>query len=246
MILADEFIRLNVSASFKEMFLVVIQIGSILAVIVLYFNRLNPFSGQKTTDERRRTWIMWFKTAVACLPAAVLGLLFDDKIEALFYNYRTVTNMLLIYGALFIIVENVNKKRASKINSIDDMTYRTAFLIGLFQVLALIPGTSRSGATIIGAMILGTARATAAEFSFFLAIPVMFGAGALKLVKFGLNYTGSELAVLLVGMLTAFIVSVSAIKFLINFIRKNSFKAFGYYRIILGISVFMYFTFKTK
>ncbi|HHV65470.1 MAG TPA: undecaprenyl-diphosphate phosphatase [Peptococcaceae bacterium] len=241
MILVEEFIQLNATAEFKEMFFVVIQLGAILAVAILYFERLNPFSARKTLSEKKNTMKIWYKVIIGVLPAAVLGLLFDDWLNAKFYNYQTVALMLILYGILFIVVENRNKYRKSRINTINDLTYRTAFLIGMFQVLSLIPGTSRSGATILGAIILGSSRYLAAEYSFFLSIPVMFGASALKLVKFGLSFTNLEIAILLTGMAVAFVVSILAIKFLLGYIRNNDFKAFGWYRIALGTLVIVYF-----
>ena len=241
MILVEQFIKLNVTDSFMEMFRVVIQLGAIMAVVVLYFNKLNPFSLSKTKEERKDTWELWFKVLVSCIPAGVIGILFDDKIDAMFYNYITVAITLILYGALFIIIENKNKDKKPKYNSLKEITYNIAFIIGLFQVLALIPGTSRSGATIVGALMFGVSRTVVAEYTFFLGIPVMFGASLLKLVKFGFNFTQAEVIILLVGMLTAFLVSIFAIKFLMNYIKKNDFKAFGWYRIILGIIVLLYF-----
>lgn len=241
MILVNEFIKLNVSPQFWEMFEVVIQLGAILAVIVLYFNKLNPFALKKSTQEKKDTWTLWFKVLVAVLPAAVIGLPFDDVIDELFYNYTTVAVMLIVYGVLFILVENWNKGKKPKSTELKDLTYKTALFIGIFQVLALIPGTSRSGATIIGGMLIGCSRYVATEFTFFLAIPVMFGASFLKLLKFGLAFTSTELVILIVGMVTAFVVSVLAIKFLLGYIKKNDFKVFGYYRIVLGILVLGYF-----
>lgn len=241
MILVDEFIKLNVSPEFKEMFFVVIQLGAILAVVLLYFNKLNPFSLKKTMDERKETMSIWFKVVVGVLPAGILGVLFDDWIDAHFYNYVTVAITLILYGILFIIVEDKNKNKLPKTTSFDELTYKTALGIGFFQVLALIPGTSRSGATIIGAMLLGTSRSIAAEYSFFLSIPVMFGASLLKLRKFGFAFTGNELLLLITGMVVAFAVSVVAIKFLMKYIKNNDFKAFGWYRIGLGIIVLLYF-----
>lgn len=241
MILADEFIELNMSARFKEMFLVVIQFGAILAVIVLYFHRLNPFSPRKTAPQKRATLSLWGKVLVGCVPAGIIGVLFNDKINALFYNYQTVALMLVLYGILFIIVENRNRNRVPAIRSISQFSYQTAFLIGLFQVLALIPGTSRSGVTILGALLIGTSRETAAEYTFFLAIPVMLGASLLKMFKFGLAFTPLEAAVLLTGMVTAFLVSILAIRFLMRYIKKHDFKPFGYYRIVLGVVVLSYF-----
>ncbi|HZK44078.1 MAG TPA: undecaprenyl-diphosphate phosphatase [Syntrophomonadaceae bacterium] len=242
MILADEFIQLDITDKFKEMFLVVIQLGAILSVCLLYFNKLNPFSNKKTSEEKSETWTLWFKVVVAVIPAAVIGLLFDDFLNEKFYNFQTVAVMLILYGVIFIIVENRNKGKQPAISDFTQLTYKTAFLIGVFQVLSLIPGTSRSGATIIGAMILGTSRSIAAEFTFFLAIPVMFGASLLKLVKFGLVFTGNEIILLSVGTVVSFLVSILAIKFLIGYIKTNDFKVFGYYRIVLGIVVILYFT----
>ena len=241
MILVEEFINLNVSDAFKEMFFVVIQLGAILAVVLLYFNKLNPFSPKKSAKEKMDTMQIWYKVIVGVFPAAVLGLLFDDWLDEHLYNYQTVAITLIVYGVLFIIIENRNKNKVSKVNSFKELSYATAFGIGLFQVLSLIPGTSRSGATILGAIILGTSRYIAAESSFFLSIPVMFGASALKLYKFGFSFTGMEIAILLVGMLVAFIVSIIAIRFLMKYIKNNDFKAFGWYRIVLGILVIGYF-----
>lgn len=241
MILVEEFVQLDASDAFKEMFFVVIQLGAIMAVVLLFFHKLNPFSPSKSTQEKIDTMSIWFKVVVGVIPAAVLGLLFDDWLNDHLYNYQTVAVMLIFYGILFIIIENRNKGRAGKVRTFKDLSYRTAFLIGVFQVLALIPGTSRSGATIIGAIILGTSRYIAAEYSFFLSIPVMFGASALKLVKFGFAFTGMEITILLVGMVVAFVVSVISIKFLLSYIKNNDFKAFGWYRIILGILVLGYF-----
>ncbi len=241
MILLDELIHLNVRADFMEMFLVVIQLGAILAVVVLYFGKLWPFTAPSKGWIKKDTWSLWFKVLVAVLPAAAIGLPFDDKIDALFYNYQTVAVTLIIYGVLFIVIENRNKTKKPVVTSFSQLSYSMAFFIGAFQVLALIPGTSRSGATILSAMLLGLSRPIAAEFSFFLGIPVMFGASLLKLVKFGFTFTGTEIAILLVGMITAFVVSVLAIKFFIGYIQKNDFKAFGCYRIVLGILVLAYF-----
>ncbi len=243
MILVEELIHLNVSDDFMEMFRVVIQLGAILAVVVLYFRKLWPFCSPKNGWIKKDVWILWFKVLVAVLPAAVIGIPFDDVLDELFYNYQTVAVTLILYGVLFIVVENYNRGRRPRVRSLNDLTWGMALFIGIFQVLALIPGTSRSGATILGAMLLGTSRHVAAEFSFFLAIPVMFGASLLKLVKFGLAFTATELVLLLVGMVTAFLVSILAIKFLMGYIRKNDFKSFGYYRIVLGILVLVYFLF---
>lgn len=243
MILVNEFIRLNVSAEFWEMFEVVIQLGAILAVVVLYFTKLNPFDLKKSVEEKKATWTLWFKVLVAVVPAAVIGLPLDDWINGLFYNYQTVAVMLIVYGVLFILVENWNKGKEPCVTTLEGITYKTALFIGIFQVLALIPGTSRSGATIIGAMLIGCSRYVAAEFTFFLAIPVMFGASLLKLLKFGFAFTVPEAVILIAGMVTAFVVSVLAIKFLMGYIKKNDFKFFGYYRIVLGILVLGYFIF---
>lgn len=242
MILVDQFIKLNVSAEFLEMFLVVIQLGAILAVVYIYWHKLLPITFRdKKIIIRKNTVILWGKILVACLPAAVIGLAFDTIINAVFYNYQTVAVTLIFYGILFIIVENYNKHRKPEIVQLSQITYKTALLIGAFQVLSLIPGTSRSGATIIGAMILGTSRTIAAEFTFFLAIPIMFGASLLKLFKFGLAFTGWEVVILLTGMITAFITSILAIKFLMTYIKKHDFKVFGWYRIVLGVIVLLYF-----
>lgn len=241
MILVDEFLQLSASAEFKEMFFVVIQLGAILAVVLLYFHKLNPFAPSKTKQEKLDTMSIWYKVVVGVLPAAVLGVLFDDWLDEHFYNFQTVAVTLIVYGVLFIVIENNNKGKGSNINSFTDLSYKTAFLIGVFQVLSLIPGTSRSGATILGAIILGTSRYIAAEYSFFLSIPIMFGASALKLYKFGFVFTDTEIIVLFTGMIVAFLVSVFAIKFLMGYIKNNDFKAFGWYRIILGALVLGFF-----
>lgn len=246
MILVDEFLKLNVSEEFMEMFLVVIQLGAIFAVILLYWKKIFPFKFDNGIKIEKDTLIMWVKIVVACIPATIVGLLFDDQLNALFYNPTTVAIMLIIFGILFIIIENYNKGKSPKINSLAEITYTVAIMIGLFQLIAAVfPGTSRSGATIVGALLIGVSRTVAAEFTFFLAIPVMFGASALKLVKFGIQtgfvMTGNELAILLVGSIVAFIVSILAIKFLMSYIKNNDFKVFGWYRIILGIIVLLYF-----
>lgn len=243
MILAEEFLKLNVSKEFWDMFLVVIQLGAILAVVYLYFEKLNPFSPRKTKIEKGRTWQIWFKVLVACLPAAIIGLLLDDWLNVHFYNYVVVAITLILYGVLFIWIENRQSSKHIEVDDFRTMSYKTALFIGLFQVLALIPGTSRSGATILGALLLGTSRYIAAEFSFFLSIPVMLGASALKLARFGVSFSFYELSLLLFGMLVAFVVSILAIKFLMNYIKNNDFKAFGYYRIVLGLIVLVYFFF---
>lgn len=244
MILVDEIIRLNQPEAFKEVFRVVIQLGAILAVVIMYFNRLNPFSRQKTSRQRDATWALWIKIVVACVPAAVLGLLLDDWMEAHLFNAYVVAAMLIIYGVLFILVENSRRYANFDLQKVGQIPIQTAFYIGMFQVLSLVPGTSRSGATILGAMILGCSRGAAAEFSFFLGIPVMFGASFLKLVKYfldGNSFTGPQIFYTVFGMLIAFLVSVYSIKFLMNYVRKNDFKFFGYYRIILGVIVLAYF-----
>ncbi|HHV95047.1 MAG TPA: undecaprenyl-diphosphate phosphatase [Clostridiaceae bacterium] len=241
MILVEEFIRLNASDAFKEMFFVVIQLGAILAVVLLYFHKLNPFSGRKSQKEKKETMSIWYKVIVGVVPAGVLGVLFDDWLNEHFYNYKVVSIMLIVYGILFIIIENRNKNRTAKITTFKELSYSTAFIIGIFQVLSLIPGTSRSGATILGAILLGTSRSLAAEYSFFLSIPVMFGASALKLLKFGFDFSAMEVGILLTGMITAFIISILAIRFLLGYVRKKDFKAFGWYRIALGMIVIAYF-----
>ena len=245
MIILDELIKLNVSKEFLEVFLVVIQLGAILAVVMLYWNQLFPFSFKKGEDTiRKDVFSMWFKVIAACIPAAVVGILFDDQINELFYNYQTVATALIVFGILFIVIENWNKDKTPQVTKLHQLSYQTALLIGVFQVLSLVPGTSRSGATIIGALLLGTSRYVAAEFTFFLAIPVMFGASGIKLLKFikvGGGFTGMEAAMLIVGCLVAFVVSIIAIKFLMGYIKKNDFKVFGYYRIILGVIVLGYF-----
>lgn len=245
MILVDAFVKLNVTDAFKEMFLVVIQLGAILAVAVTFFNKLNPFSSKKNKEEKKDTWLLIAKVILACIPAGVIGILFDDKLNEIFYNWQTVAVTLIIYGVFFILIEIWNKKKnkESAIQTVTDITFTTAFLIGLAQVLSLIPGTSRSGATILGAMLLGTSRIAATEFTFFLAIPVMLGASLVKLLKYfmeaGFGFTGAESVTLIVGMVTAFIVSMFSIKFLVNFVKKHDFKVFGYYRIVLGIIVIL-------
>ena len=244
LILVDEFVKLGASEAFKEMFNVVVQLGAIMAVVVLYFHKLNPFSPRKSRTQKVHTIQLWMKVIVACIPAAVLGILFDDWMEAHFHNYVVVSLMLVIYGVLFIMVENWNKKNTPAVTKLSELSYKTALIIGGFQVLSLIPGTSRSGATILGALLIGVSRYVAAEFTFFLAIPVMFGASGLKVLKFvmeGGGFTGMEATMLLVGCVVAFFVSVLAIKFLMGYIKKNDFKVFGYYRIVLGVLVLGYF-----
>lgn len=239
LILVEEFIRFNLSEVFRSTFMVVIQLGSILAVVVLYFNKLNPLDPGKSRSEQRDTFSLWVKILVASVPAAIVGLLFDDAIDALFYNPTTVAITLILYGVIFIVLEN--RKKRHGITSFTDLSHLTALAIGGFQMLALIPGTSRSGATIVGAVLLGCSRTVAAEFSFFLALPVMLGASALKLLKAGFAFSGLEWTVLGIGSLVAFLVSLVAIKFLIGYIKRHDFKAFGYYRIVLGLLVLGYF-----
>lgn len=245
MILLDEFVKLNVSEEFMSMFLVVIQLGAILAVVLLYFPRLWPFSLKEKYFIKKETFSMWFKILVACVPAAVVGILFDDKLDELFYNYQTVAMALIVFGILFIVIEYQNKGMKIKVNSIAELTYPMAIWIGAFQLIAAVfPGTSRSGATILGAIMIGISRTVAAEFTFFLAVPVMLGASLLKILKFGFVFTQTELILLLVGMVVAFVVSVVVIKMLLGYIRKHSFVVFGWYRIVLGIAVLAYFWMK--
>lgn len=245
LIIADEFIKLKMSESFMEMFNVVIQLGAILAVVVIYFKQMWPFNLKKEDHYiKKDVFSMWFKVIVAILPAAIIGIPFDDFFEEKFHNYIVVSLALIIYGIAFLVIEKRNKTLKPKVNSISEMSYKTAFLVGCFQALSLIPGTSRSGSTILGAILIGVSRVAAAEFSFYMAVPVMFGASFIKLLKFGINFTSTELLILLVGMITAFIVSVIAIKFLMSYIKKRDFTAFGYYRIVLGLIVLLYFVLK--
>jgi undecaprenyl-diphosphatase len=241
LLLVQEFIDLQVSDEFLRMFNVVIQFGSIMAVVVLYFHKLNPFSPKKNDKEKRLTVHLWIKVAIATIPAAIVGFFFDDWIDYHFFNVYVVAIMLILYGVIFIVVERWRKGFAPIYNNVYQLTISVAFAIGMFQVLALIPGTSRSGATIIGALIIGAARHAAAEFTFFMAIPVMFGASLLQIVNFGLNFTVAEFFLLLLGTVVAFVVSIFAIKFLLGYIKKNDFKGFGYYRIALGIVLLVYF-----
>ncbi len=247
MILLNEFVKMNVSEDFWNMFLVVIQLGAILAVVIMFWNKIFPFDLSKKAREEHRVnrkdiWNLWGKILVACVPAAVVGVLFDDWLDEHLYNAVVVAIMLILFGIGFIIIENRNKGKNAVINTLDEIDYKTALLIGVFQLIAAIfPGTSRSGATILGALMIGVSRTVAAEFTFFLAIPVMFGASLLKLVKYGLAFTGSELMILVVGMVVAFVVSLIVIKFLMGYIRKHDFKVFGWYRIVLGIVVLVYF-----
>lgn len=281
MILVDEFVKLNVSAEFLELFLVVIQLGAIMAVLILYFHKLNPFSPKKTSAEKRGTWRLWGMVAIGCIPAAVIGLTLDDFFNEYFYNAWTVAIALIVYGVVFILLERRNRRREAaylasraprrprgaharpvpevgpgddgddaemalfRVRTVDEIDWKTSLKIGCFQMLAIIPGTSRSGSTIIGGMLCGCSRTAAAEFTFFLAIPVMFGWGVLKLIKYlmtvGLVMTATEIAVLVMGIVTAFVVSVISIKFLMGYIKKNDFTAFGVYRIIVGLVVLAYF-----
>ena len=248
MILLDEFVKLKVSAEFYEMFQVVIQLGAILAVILLFFRKLNPFAPSKSLQEKKDTWQLWFKVIVAVLPSAVLGLLLDDWMEAHLYRYTVVAVTLILYGIAFLFVEKWGAAKKKQITDVQQIDYKTAIFIGAFQCLSLIPGTSRSGSTILGAILLGVSRSAGAEFSFFLAIPTMLGASALKLLKFlmdNVSVSGTELAVLGIGCFVSFLVSVLVIKGLMDFVRKRSFAPFGVYRIVLGILVLGYFAIKT-
>lgn len=241
MILVDEFLKMNMSDTFISTFLVVIQFGSILAVLVIFFKKLNPFDSSKTKIQKNETIDLWIKVIIAVIPSGIIGVLFEDQIDALFFNPTTVAIALIVYGVIMIALENRNKKPLY--SDFSQVTYKLALGIGLFQCLALIPGTSRSGSTIIGAVLLGTSRYVATEFSFFLAVPTMLGASALKLVKTGFDFTGFEWLVLATGSIVAFVVSILAIKFLLDYIKKHDFKAFGYYRIVLGVIVLAYFWF---
>ena len=245
LILINKLIQLDVSPEFMEMFRVVIQLGAILAVVLLYFDRLNPLSRSKRGDQRRVALILWSKIIVACVPAAILGKLLDDWMDAHLYNGLVVSLMLILYGVLFILVENRNRKTEPQITKMWQLNYQTALYIGMFQVLALIPGTSRSGVTILGAVLLGCSRAIAAEFSFFVGIPIMFGASLLKFVKFGFCFSNAEIVYLVLGMLVAFLVSVYSIRFLMSWVKKNDFKVFGYYRIVLGVIVLIWYIMST-
>jgi len=243
MILVDEFIKLDVTKQFMDMFLVVIQLGAILAVVVLNFEKLNPFSSWKSRQEKRDTVELWKKVIVATLPAGIIGLMLNKFMEEHLMTAPVVATTLIFYGILFIIIENYNKRRHPRVTDLRNLDYKTALIIGFFQLLSLVPGTSRSGATIIGGLLFGASRYVATEFTFFLAIPVMFGASFLKMVKFGIHYTGAEVLILVLGMVTAFIVSILSIRFLLSYIKTNDFKAFGWYRIVLGIVVIAYMFF---
>ncbi len=245
MLLVDEFISLNASEEFKEMFFVVIQLGAILAVVLLFWNKMWPFDFSKNPEKegviKKDIFSMWFKVVVACIPGAVVTLLFDDYIEAHLHTPAVIAIALIFYGFAFIIIETGNKAKVARVETLQDITYKTAFIIGLFQVLSIIPGTSRSGATIIGALLIGVSRVAAAEFTFFLAVPVMFGLSLIKVIKFGFSFSGSELVILSVGVIVAFLVSLFVIKFLMGYIKKHDFKVFGWYRIALGVIVLFYF-----
>lgn len=278
MILVDEFVKLQVSDEFLALFLVVIQLGAIMAVLILYFHKLNPFSPRKTSVEKKSTWRLWGMVVIGCIPAAIFGFALDDWVNEHFYNKVTVAAMLILYGIIFIVLERRNRRRLReaeasleaprgrharvaassiseqaeaqvfKITDVDDVDWKTALKIGFFQVLAIVPGTSRSGATIIGGMLCGCSRTAAAEFTFFLAIPVMFGWGVVKAIKFvaaGIAMTSTEIVVLVVGIVTAFVMSVIAIKFLMGYIKKNDFTVFGWYRIVVGVLVLGYFVFES-
>lgn len=244
MILLNEFVKLDVSPEFWEMFLVVIQLGAILAVVVLFWNELFPFKFKEKPVVQKDIFSMWFKIVAACIPAAVVGILFDEKFEALFYNPVSVALALILFGIAFLVIENRNRSLKPKVNSLSEITYKTAMIIGVFQLIAAVfPGTSRSGATIVGGLLIGVSRTVAAEFTFFMAIPVMLGASLLKILKFGFAFNGTEMVILLVGMLVAFLVSVFVIRCLMGYIKKHDFKVFGWYRIVLGILVLVYFNF---
>ena len=241
LILVEEFVKLNFSQSYLDMFNVVIQLGAIMAVVVIYFHRLNPFSPKKTEKQKKMTLQLWVKVVIASIPAGVVGILFNDFIEEKFNNSYVVATMLIVVGVLFIVIENRHKGKKPQITKISQMGVPVLIWIGVFQMLAMIPGTSRSGATIIGALALGVSRTAAADFTFFLAIPAMAGASLVKLRHFGFDFTGTELGLLLLGCVVSFVVSILAIKFLLKYIQNHDFKAFGYYRIVLGIIVFLYF-----
>ncbi len=253
-ILVDEFLKMDVSDSFKEMFEVVIQLGAIMAVVVLFWNKLWPFTTRKESSGviqvknlfgiKKQSVSIWLKVAIACIPTVIIALPFDDKINELFFNYKTVSIALIVYGVLYIIIEALHKNKTPRISTMQSLGYGTAFLIGCFQALAVIPGTSRSGSTILGALVIGVSRTVGAEFSFYLAIPTMFGASLLKLLKFGLHFTSTEIVILSAGTITAFLVSIIAIKFLLGFVKKHSFAPFGYYRVALGALVLLYFGIK--
>lgn len=242
MLLVDEFLHLDASAEFKQMFFIVIQLGAILAVILIFWRKMFPFQFKDKQQPiiKKDILSLWLKVAFACIPGAIVTIIFDDYIEAHLHTTMVISTTLIFYGILFILIENWNTKRIPSINNLSDITYRTAFMIGLFQVLSIIPGTSRSGATIIGALLIGVSRMVAAEFTFFLAVPVMFGLSTLKILKFGFVFTGTEMLMLSIGMIGAFVVSVFVIKFLMSYIKKHNFNVFGWYRIILGAIILLY------
>ncbi len=245
MLLVDEFLQLNASAEFKDMFFVVIQLGAILAVVLMFWRKMWPFQVKDKTQPKvkKKTFLLWAKVIVACIPGAVITLLFDDFIEEHLETPIIIAITLILYGLAFILVESWNKLRKPRVLALEDISFKVAFLIGMFQILSIIPGTSRSGATIIGALLIGVSRVAAAEFTFFLAVPVMFGLSGIKILKFGLAFTGTELILLLIGMAVAFGVSLLVIKFLMAFIRKHDFRSFGVYRVFLGFAVLAYFLF---
>ena len=246
MLLIDEFINLNASSSFKDVFFIVIQLGAILAVLVLFFKKINPFNLKKDSINKIDKGIIniWLKVIVACIPGVIIALLFDNYVDKYLHTPFIISLMLIVYGIAFIVIEKLNKNRKFRVNSLSNITYKDALIIGLFQVLSIIPGTSRSGATILGALLIGINREVASEFTFFLSIPVMFGMSALRLIEFGFNYSNGEFLILIIGMLVAFIVSIIVIKFLMNYIKKHDFKIFGMYRIILGGFLLLYFLIK--
>lgn len=243
MLLVDEFLSLNTSEAFKDMFFVVIQLGAILAVVVIFWNKMFPFQMKDKEKPiiKKDIFSLWFKVIVACIPGGIVTILFDDYIDAHLQTPVVISIALVFYGIVFILIESWNNKRIPTVVKLSDISYQTAFIIGVFQVLSIIPGTSRSGATIIGALVIGVSRVAAAEFTFFLAVPVMFGLSAIKVLKFGLSFTCTELLMLGIGMFVAFVVSVLVIKILMNYIKRHNFKIFGWYRIILGIIVLIYF-----
>lgn len=240
MLLFDELFSLKATEEFKEVFFVVIQLGAILAVVALFFKKMFPFDIENRFKIKKETFTVWFKVAAACVPSAVLGLIFDDIVESYFGTPLTIAIMLVVYGVLFIVVERCNSSRTLQVHTIEDISWKSAVIIGMFQVLAFIPGTSRSGATIIGALIIGVSRVAAAEFTFFLAVPTMLGASFLKIVKYGMGFTTDEIIALVIGMAVSFVVSLAAIKFLMEFVRRHSFELFGWYRIVLGILVVIF------
>lgn len=241
LMILDELIKLDITSEFRVIFLTVIQIGAALALLILYFRKLNPFDPGKKPEQKKATWKLWLKIAIACIPAAVLGFLVDDWVTEHMENGLVISITLIVFGIAFLIIEYVNRYKQPTITRLGKIDYMTAFYIGLFQVLALVPGTSRSGATILGAMLLGCSRPIAAEFSFFLGIPVILGASMLRIIKYGFGFTSAEIVYMIVGCVVAFLVSIYSVKFLMNWIKKNDFKIFGYYRIALGIIILIWF-----